>query len=303
MNKITVIIPLGKGRKMDFLNGFNKIKNVEIIVVKGPNPSLNRNKGVKKSKTDIVAFINSHTILSSDWVKQVKNFFLKYPNVDMVGGPQLNYKKDNFFAKSSGYALSSLFGGFKMSTRYKSTDLSLDANETMISSANLICKRHVFDKIKFDENFYPGEDPKFIDDAKEAGFVVAYSPDIIVYNRRRNNIFSLSKQIYKYGYFRPYKESLINLVKKPFFFIPSFFLIYLFVTILDIIFQGFNFLLFLPLFLYVFLNLYFSFVNALMRKNYMAFFILPFIYLSIHLSYGLGFIVSIIKKAYKREIF
>ena len=44
--------------------------------------------------------------------------------------------------------------------------LNLNADEKSITSANLICKKEVFKKIEFNSKLYPGEDPRFIEDAK-----------------------------------------------------------------------------------------------------------------------------------------
>ena len=317
MKKITVVIPLGKNRDFESSKSIEKHeKEVDFLVEKGLNPSRNRNKGIKKAKTEFIAFINGHTVLSNNWAKEVVKFFLNYPEIDIVGGPQLNYKEDNFFANTSGYALASIFGSAKISQRYGGKKLNLEADETQLTSANLICRKKVFKSVKFDENIYPGEDPKFISDSKKAGFKVAYSPKIVVYNRRRENILALIKQIFNYGIVRPKKESLLETAKRPFFLVPSIFLIYLAflaaymlssqiitgggINISGVDLKILNFWLLSPLLLYLILNLSFSLANAIKKKSAPAFFILPFIYLAIHISYGAGFLVSLANKMFKR---
>ncbi len=313
MSDITIVIPLGKGREVDFLDNFSSLKNkVKVIIVRGPNPSRNRNLGARKAQTELIAFVNGHTVLADNWLEEVQKFFLQHPEVDVVGGPKLGYEKDNYFGRVSGYALSSVFGAAKVASRYKPSELNLDADETMLTSANLICRKKVLDSVEFDEDIYPGEDPKFISETKSAGFVVACSPDIRVSQRKRANLSSFSKQIYSYGFMRPKKESLRETVKNPFFLVPSLFVLYLMflvglmarnfsvtgnvVGIGGTVSQNVSFVVLLPLILYVLLASLFSAYNIIRSGDYKAAVLLPFLYPTIHISYGTGFLVSSLKR-------
>jgi len=149
--------------------------------------------------------------------------------------------------------------------------------------------------MKLDETLYPGEDPKFISDAQKAGFRVAFSPDIKVSNRKRNSFTGLIKQIFNYGKTRPQKESLIETLKKPFFLVPSLFVLYLLALPLL---SSLNRVFWLPMLVYAGLNLIFSIYECLKNKSLLAIFVLPFIFLGIHLSYGLGFIAGSLKKVF-----
>lgn len=290
--KITLVIPAKQGAKLSVLETINK-SDFEIIVETGNNTSRNRNNGIKKAKTELVAFTNAHTVLNFDWLIQVEKFFKKHPEIDIVGGPQLNYSNEKFFARSSGYALSSLFGASVMSKRYSQGKLSLNADETVVTSANLICRKKVFKRVKFDENIYPGEDPKFISDAKAAGFKIAYTPEIIVYNLRRNSFSELFKQIFNYGRVRPKKENFLETIKRPYFICPTLFLIYLLILpTLSLISKYFL----IPGLIYVILSLVFSVYESILNKEFKSVFILPFIFLTIHLSYGLGFLIGLMEK-------
>ncbi len=292
--KLTVIVPIAKNRKVEALPTLkNQDEKINFIIERGTNPSANRNKGIKKAKTEIVAFINGHTILPKDWSKNILNFFEKYKKIDLIGGPQLTPKNASYFEKISGYALSSKFGSGGVSARYGGKKLIFNADETMLSSANMACRKKVVEKIRFDENLYPGEDPKFISDAKKKGFKVAYSPEIIAFNKRRTNLMDFAIQNFKYGSVRPKKESFLETLKHPFFIIPSLFLIYLILLIpLTIISKLFL----IPAIIYISANILFSAYESIKNKNSLAILILPFIFLTIHLSYGIGFLYGILKK-------
>lgn len=294
--KINVIIPCSPNSRLYARNSLNAqgIADKQIIAIKGKNTSRNRNIGVSQSECDLVAFTNAHSFFDKNWKENVVSFFKKYPNVDIVGGPQFTSKDEGIFERASGIAFSSIFGAANVRSRYISSGTEFDADETKLTSANLICKKEVFEKVKFDENIYPGEDPKFISDAKKAGMNVCYCGNIISYNKRRSTIGSLAMQIFNYGKVRPQKESFIETLKKPFFLVPSLFVLG---TILSIILGAFHSpLWFLILDLYLVLNLLFSFIESIKSKNLSYFFVLPWIFLTIHISYGVGMIWGILRK-------
>ena len=152
MKQISVIVPLGKGRDADAVRSIEKFGNrVQLIVERGGNPSRNRNRGISKAIHPYIAFINGHTILPDNWINEIDSFFKRYPSIDIVGGPQLNAPDANLFERASGYALGSIFAAGSLSTRYHRKGLILNASERQLTSANLICKRHVLKTIKFNE--------------------------------------------------------------------------------------------------------------------------------------------------------
>lgn len=301
--RFSLIIPAAPEREVEILNSIKKLdyprSKFNVIIVRGKNPSENRNRGASKASNEIIVFLDDDAILDKDYLKKADEFFKSYKDIDIVGGVQLTPVSDKGFAKISGYALGSLFGAWKVANRYAGQKLILNADETMLTSANLICKRKVFQRIKFDPSLFPGEDPKFISDAKKSGFNVAYNPDLKIYHRRRNTTKNLIKQIFNYGRVRPLKEKFSETLKMPFFLIPSLFLIYLVLLPLLIIITLnplLKYLLLLPLIIYILLNLLFSIYESIKNKYYKAIFLLPIIYLIIHLSYGAGMIYGYLKK-------
>jgi len=294
--EISLIIPAGEKSLIEGEKTIDSTR-IKLFIERGKNPSANRNRGIIKARTSFVAFINAHTFLDKTWYDEVISFFNRHKDIDIAGGPQLTPSHQGAFASISGLALASLFGGGIVASRYGGSKEKLDADETWVTSANLICRKKVFKKIKFDENIYPGEDPKFISDAIKQGFKIAYSPKILVYNKRRENFPGFVKQIFNYGITRPKKEKIADTLKKPVFLIPSLFLIYVIVLPLLIMITK----IFLwPLLAYVVLDFIFSLFKSIISKRISSFFILLIIYPSIHLSYGLGFIIGLIKNIFYR---
>jgi hypothetical protein len=297
MNEITLIIPAPQGSEIDALESAGRqTRPAAILVEAGLNPSANRNRGIARARTPFVAFTNAHTILTENWLETAINFLRNHPETDIVGGPQLNYERDNRFARISGDALSCGFATGAMSQRYKTGQTNLDASEADLTSANLICRARVFERVRFDETVYPGEDPKFLADAKRAGFRLAYSPDLIVFNRRRPTPGALAQQIYRYGKTRVHIDGLGGLLKKPQFFAPTLFLFY--VLLLPILVRG-HWSAWGPLLLYAAINLGFSTALALRHKSFLHLAGLPLIFLLIHFSYGLGLLIGVLKYALK----
>lgn len=280
-------------KKMDYPKS-----KFEIIPLPGPgSPSIYRNKGAEIGKGEIIVFLDDDAIADKELLKKADDFFKEHKEIDIVGGPQLTPLDEKGFAKISGYALSSKFGGWKTSNRYGKKKLNLEADDTYLTSAIMFCKKELFDKIKFNEKLFPGEDPKFIMDAKKEGFKVAYSPDLIVYHRRRPTVIKLIKQIFNYGKVAFSRISFFEILKQPFFLIPSLFFLYIIAMIIGLVIE-LNILFVLPLIFYLGLNLIFSFYESVKNKHFFAFIPLIFIFPIIHLSYGAGMIYGCIKKLF-----
>ena len=293
--KFSVIIALGPGRNaeiLDSLKNVNYPKNkYEIIVKEGLNPSENRNNAIKKANGEIMAILDDDVYLDENIFINAENFFNENKDIDLVGGPQLTPESDKFFAKVSGYVLESSFGAYKMSSRYKKNKLNLNADETSLTSANCFVRKKVFDIVGgFNPLLYPGEDPEFFSRVKKHNIKIAYSPDLIVYHKRRNSFFLFCKQIYKYGKVRIVKEKLNRTFVNPIFIIPSLFVVYI---ILLPFLYGISKISILPLIIYLILNILFSFGISLEKEPY-AFPLLFVLFFATHISYGLGMLSYIL---------
>lgn len=291
--RFSLVIPVAPERDAKILDSIKEIdypkKDFEIIVKNGKNPSENRNKGIEKAKGEFVVFLDDDASVKKDYLKKIKNFFDRYPVIDIVGGPQLTSKDENFFAKMSGIVLTSNFGVYKIRKRYVSEKINCDADETFLTSANLCARKNVFKKIGgFNTNLFPGEDPEFIFRAKKAGLKIACNPEMIIYHKRRGDFSSYCKQIFSYGFTRPKKDKIsgkTNLL----FLIPLIFSVYF--LLLPTLFL-LNYFLLIPLIMHAFLSIIFSVCNSLRNKSFLGIFMLPFLYLFTHLAYGLGMLAG-----------
>jgi len=294
MVKFSIVIPVAPGRNAEILDSLKNVdydkKNYEIIVEEGTNVSMNRNNGVERSKGEIILLLDDDGYVDKNLLRNGERFFEKYKDVSIVGGPQLTPKNDKWFARISGYAITSYFGTQEMSKRYKRSKLNFNG-ENMITSAVCFVKREVFDEVRFKPSLFPGEDPEFFYKAKKNGSKIAYSPDLMIYHKRRDNLKGFLKQFYLYGKMR-LKTGYTSLL----FFIPSLFVLYLvFLAALAFI----NKLFFIPLVVYLGLLVVFSFYEAVKNRSFLGFILLPFFYACIHISYGVGLLFGIIDKLVK----
>lgn len=288
MAKFSIVIPVGPGRKCevkDSLKNLNYDKKYELIIEEGKNPSLNRNNGIKEAKGEIIVFLDDDAYVDKDLLKNAEKFLDENKDIDIVGGPQLTPEGDKFFAKISGIAIASYFGTQSMSNRYKKGKLNYDG-WNLLTSANVFIRKKVFDKIGgFNEKLYPGEDPEFFWRAKKNNIKIAYNPDLVIYHKRRSNLFSFVKQFFLYGKVRS-KTGKLELI----FFTPSIFLIYL------ILLFFLSKIWLIPLILYIILALIFSVYDSIRNKSIITLPFLPFLYFLIHISYGMGFIIGVLVK-------
>ena len=302
--KFSIVIPLAPWRETDILKCVEEQdypkENFEVIVEKGLNVPINRNNGVARSNGETIIFLDDDGFIEKDFLKKVEEFLYKYPEIDIIGGPQLTPKDDKFFARSSGYVLSNQVICPGICNRYKPGKLNLDSNSDNMTGALMVIKRKVFDKLQFDPKLYPGDDVSFVDNAKIIGFKIGYSPEIKIYHKRRGDIKGLFKQIYFYGNARSRKERS-SILKKPQFLAPTLFLLYL-VLLAIISFFYFNIIFYLPLIIYIIAILVISMNISVKNHEIKSILILPFISFLIHVSYGIGFISGLISNKQKEGI-
>ena len=291
MVKISIIVPLEPGRNAEVLDSIKEAdydkKDYEVIVEEGTNVSENRNNGIRKATGEIILLLDDDAYIDKDLLKNGEKFLEKYKDIDIVGGPQLTPKNDKWFAKNSGYAIASYFGTQNMNKRYKKGKLSFDGWNSLTSAVCFVRKK-VFKKIQFNPNLFPGEDPEFYYNAKKIGFKIAYSPNLIIYHKRRDTLKRFLKQFYLYGKAK-INTGYLNLL----FFIPSLFVLYL-ISMPLLVFIHKLFL--IPLGLYIVLTLIFGIYESLKNNSILGLFLLPFFYACIHISYGVGFLVGVVNK-------
>jgi len=156
-----------------------------------------RNKGVKATTGEILAFTDSDCITTSGWLKNGVMEFTKDKQLGCVGGRTEAYQTKTIVQK----CLQQREGARGFVTSY-----FLPFFPTM----NVFYRRGVFEEVGFfDVNMYSGGDADFCWKMQlETNFSVKYVPDALIYHNERPSAKGLFKQRKWYGW------SSVNLSKR-----------------------------------------------------------------------------------------
>jgi len=250
------------------------------------------NIGIKDARGDVVVILGAHTTLKEDFVRQNIEY-MKQKNVKCVGGTQINIG-ESYIHQAIGNAMGSPFGFPSALYRYWKKEKFVD---TVVYAAY---KKELFDEIGyFDEELYISEDAELNWRVRKAGYKIYYTPKIVSYYTPRKSLAGLIKQLFRYGILR------VNVIKKHIdaarliHLVPALFILLTVILLLLSLFMTMFFNLLLTMWALYLLAIIFSAIAVGVRTHLKYILILPVIFISIHLSWGTGFIVGIFKSRYK----
>ena len=292
--KFSIIIPVAPWDEPK--NSIKSLENVdypknkfEIFLIKGTNPSRQRNEGIIKAKGEIIVFLDNDSEIPKDYLKKIEEHHRTY---DIVGGPAETSNEDTFLGKCFGAVIGTYFTSQKMQAKFKGIGKLREATEKELILCNLSIKRETLIKYGlFNEKLYPNEENELLNNLERNGIKAVYDPKCPIYRRQRETLYKFSKQFFKYGKSRieHFKEEPKNI--SPIFFTPAIFVLYL------ISLNFFNPLWYLaPLILYILVNLTTTITTTIEYKNLKMALIIPFLFPLVHISYGLGILTGIFTK-------
>lgn len=273
------------------------IDKVDVLPTGAVRPSLKRNIGMKMSKGDIFAFIDSDAYPQPDWLKNSVRYFLSSPDVGAVTGPNITPPEDSFFQKAGGDILNSYVGLGGFSRRYRITEK--DFKTTDIMSCNFIIPKTIAEELNgFDESILTGEDYKLGLEILAKQKKIIYSPGVCVYHHRRALFLPHLKQIWNYGRDKGRLMRQVFSLRKTVYFLPSllagWILGGLAVSYMDV--HGFRKFYFLSLAGYVVLLLGAS-LRIENRKRSIHVFCGIFL---THMAYGIAFIIGLLTQDHSK---
>ena len=212
----------------------------EVIATGKVSPAIKRDQGAEKIESDIIAFIDDDAYPAPDWLTEAVMHF-KDPQVVAVGGPQITPPADSFWQKVSGASFLSPLNGASMKCRYWPVE---EANRDVDDwpSVNLLVERQAFLEVGgFDSSYWPGEDTKLcLDLTTKLKKKIIYEPRSKVFHHRRAGLKRHLKQIGNYGLHRGFfAKTLPDTSRRPIYFVPSLFVIFLAKLILFFAFESF----------------------------------------------------------------
>jgi succinoglycan biosynthesis protein ExoA len=275
----------------DIVLGYQqKFPNVKLIDNPGKIVSTGMNAALRVANGEIIIRVDGHTIISTDYVRQCIDA-LHSSGADNVGG-RMNAIGKGTFGEAVALATSSPFGVGGARFHYSTQEEWVD---TVYMGT---WGREVFDKIGlFDEELVRDQDDEFNYRLREAGGKIFLSPKIKSNYYVRSSPSALWNQYYQYGYWKvrvlqkhPKQMRLRQ-------FIPPVFTVVLILSLLMTFIFIWGWIIFtLVMGSYLGLNLTASFITA-SKKGWKHFSILPLTFVILHLSYGLGFLIGLIKFA------
>jgi len=176
--------------------------NLRIIPTGNIGPAEKRNRGIKESGGELLAFLDDDTYPSQGWLKNSLRHFEK-EEVAAVGGPAVTPESDDLRQKAGGAIFASLLGGGTCRYRYTPTA------ERMVDdfpSCNFIVRKSVMEKLGgFQTRFWPGEDTAIcLDITGKLGKKIVYDPKVLIYHHRRRLFLPHLKQVTNYALHRGY---------------------------------------------------------------------------------------------------
>ncbi len=268
---------------------------IEVIVVSGRSPSLQRNEAALKATGELLYFLDDDSIIDSDALKSsIPNF--SGAEIAAVGGPALTCSDASWLENAFGSAIASWFGTGPTRARGRALGGVREVRGEELILCNLLIRREVLLGCSgFNVRLYPNEENELLKRLRKNGHRFLYDPGMVVRRPRRKVISEFIRQMMFYGWGRA-QHIFTNFDSKDLiFFIPPAFIVYL--ALLPTLMLEFSSeiqgLALLPLGLYLVLTVAASGKAALRQRRPSLLFSLPVIFPLMHLAYGLGLIVGL----------
>ncbi|HPO26768.1 MAG TPA: glycosyltransferase family 2 protein [Petrotogaceae bacterium] len=250
------------------------------------------NIGIKQAKGDYIMIAGAHTLYNKEYLKQTVCFLSENPAAQAAGGVATAFSvQGNTLQKSFCAVYSSVFGVGGSLHRYAKEITSAD------TVAYAVYRREVFQKYGyFNESLIRNQDIEFNYRITKTGGKIYVLPIDNLYKVPEGFIKFVLKN-FSNGY---WNYITLKISKKGIgfrHFVPFLFVLYILLCIITGVFVPLKTSLIIcaPLFLYTGMDILFSFIQARIAKEPLQFFFNLFIFPILHISYGTGTLVSIIR--------
>lgn len=268
-------------------------EKTRIIETSHIGPAEKRDIGAKEATGEILAFLDDDAYPRNDWLSNALLNF-KDENIAMVCGPGATPDSDSIVKKASGAVYTSFLGAGNLAFRYSPKKKRFVDD---FPSVNMLIRKTDFEKVGgFNTSFWPGEDTKLCLDIIKSGKKIIYDPEVFVWHHRRANIKGHLWQVFNYSKHRGFfAKKYPTTSLKPFYFLPSVFVIFLALMPFLIKIEAFFFLYKFILSIYIVLLVISGIIEWFRYKSVLVGFLsVPLIFLT-HLIYGIGFLVGLLK--------
>ena len=249
-----------------------------------------RNKALDLAKGKIIYFIDDDVILPKGTIQSLYDKFESYPNVSIIGGPNLGFPNENEFQKCCSLVLASRFGVGPFVLRYKQGLRDKITNDNDLILCNLAIKKFVFNNILFCKDVAANEENIFMQEAMAMGHQLLYSPEVFVYHYRGDNLLTFIKKCMNYGHGRA--DNLFINPKSSRFYLLCLLLLIFYIIFSLMFFRKF---LWMTIVFYMLFNFSVSLAKALKYLKILSLPLMSVLFASIHFSYFAGLFGGILK--------
>jgi cellulose synthase/poly-beta-1,6-N-acetylglucosamine synthase-like glycosyltransferase len=250
------------------------------------------NMGIKNAKGEIIMIMSAHATYKSDYISKCVKYLDEY-KADNVGGVMKTIPRNNtFVGKALILAISHRFGSGNSYFRIGSKEPRwVDA--VPFSTY----RKEIFEKIGFfNEKLVRSQDMEFHKRMTHAGGKILLHPEIVSHYYARSDFKSFCKHNFENGVWAIYPLKYTKTLLSFRHMIPLAFVLSLLVFgSLSALSHVFLYCLLLITGLYFVANIYSSTEIAIKERNLAYLLLLPFVFLILHISYGLGSLYGLIK--------
>lgn len=267
-----------------------KYSNIHLL--DNPNkivpPALNL--GIRASKGEVVIRVDGHCFYPYNYISTLV-YYLYELNADNVGAVwnTLPAKKTSV-CKAIAIGVSHKFG---IGNSLHKTGIAQVVETDTVPFGCF--RRSIFDKIGlFDNDLIRNQDDEFNARIIKSGGKIYLIPDLKIDYYARGSIGKMAKMFYQYGLFKPLVNKKLGSPATIRQFFPVLFLLGLvFGALLFCLNKCFAAIYIVVLFLYITTAFTIGLVEARKMKDWKILFLLPIIFVTIHVSYGWGYLKGI----------
>ena len=250
------------------------------------------NLGIENSTGDIIVRMDAHSEYPNNYISVLSSLLFEL-RADNVGGSwKIIPGAETAMAKAIAIANQSPVGTGGASYRNQQTEI------IEVDTVPYGCfRRDIFDKIGlFDTELIRNQDDELNARIRKNGGKIFLIPDLEIKYYARKTIGKTMKMFYQYGLFKSLVNKKLGRISSfrqlaPFFLV----LMLMFIALLSLWNSDYMDVGAILIGLYVLLMVIFGLIISLKQKFLAGIILLPIVFISIHLSYGWGYLIGLVK--------